>query len=442
MDLRNDLQQIQSQRLSPLMLRSLNILQLPAAELHQLIATEIQRNPLFDITTTDIASYPLHSSNNNIDERACARNTTNDEKSNLNFLENIAAELSPQDYLLEQVPDLDETAKSALMTLINSLDERGFLSEDVAQQFGIFSTDGEENPDSQQNAFGKAYTILRSLSPKGIGARNLQDCLQLQIPKNTPLYDLVTYHFDDLEHRRFTKLQRKLNKTPAELRALLVPLKLLNFAPLKTITPHANPVIIPEIIFEKIDNQWTFSIRGTPEMRMSDLYKELLIHPLKREDRKFFTENKQHAQFWIKALSQRRNTLDKIAQYILKFQVDFFENGRNFLRPQNQKQVAEFLKIHPSTLSRAIRNKYAQIPRKIVPLNFFFSHGNHGSLIAQHALRENIRNIVENENKNAPLSDEKIAQILQNEGVWITRRTIAKYRTLLAIPPANVRRYM
>ncbi|MDR0418099.1 MAG: RNA polymerase factor sigma-54 [Puniceicoccales bacterium] len=443
MDLRRD--QIQSQRLSPSMLHGLNVLQLPTEELHRLIAAEIQCNPLLDITTTDTSTYSLPS--NIINERAHMRDTIDGEESNQNFLENISAENSPEDYLLGQVPDLDEPIKSALITLINSLDDRGFLSEDVAQQFGISSTNDENISNLlanslQQNTFSKAYAILRSLSPKGIGARNLQDCLQLQIPQNAPLYNIVTYYFDDLEHRRFSNLQRKLGNTPTELRALLAPLKLLNFAPLKTITPHANPIIIPEITFQKMDGQWTFEICGTPEIRMSDLHKKLLIYPLKKADRKFFTQNKQHAQFWIKSLHKRRETLQKIAQYILRFQINFLENGTHFLCPQNQKQTAEFLKIHPASLSRAIKNKYVQISQKIIPLNFFFSHGNHGSLVAQNTLREKLKNIIENENKNSPLSDEKIAKIFQNDGIWITRRTVAKYRTLLAIPPANVRRYV
>jgi RNA polymerase sigma-54 factor len=429
------------------MLHGLNVLQLPTEELHRLIATEIQRNPLLDITTTDTSTYSTYSSPLNIDERARTRNTIDGEESNQNFLENISAENSPEDYLLAQVPDLGESIKSALTTLIHSLDDRGFLPEDVAQQFGISSTDGKNIFDSlannlQQNAFSKAHAILRSLLPKGIGAKNLQDCLQLQIPQNAPLYNVVAHHFDDLEHRRFSNLQRKLGKTSTELRALLAPLKLLNFAPLKTITSHANSIIIPEIIFQKIDGQWAFEISGIPEIRMSDLHKKLLIHPLKGADRKFFTQNKQHAQFWIKSLHQRRETLQKIAQYILKFQINFLENGTHFLCPQNQKQTAEFLKIHPASLSRAIKNKYVQIPQKIVPLNFFFSHGNHGSLIAQNTLKEKLKNIIRNENKNSPLSDEKIAKILQNEGIWVMRRTVAKYRTLLAIPPANVRRYV
>ncbi|MDR2812530.1 MAG: RNA polymerase factor sigma-54 [Puniceicoccales bacterium] len=451
-DLRSDRLQIQMQRLSPSMLRSLNILQLPTTELHQLIAAEIQRNPLLDITTNDtlLPVFSLGSNANvkgtSMDARACAP-STNEEEGSSNFLENISAEYPPEDYLLAQVPDLDEDVKSALVTLVNSLDERGFLPEDVARQFEISPVDSDKNSDPlpdgvHKNVFEKAYVILRSLSPKGIGARNLRDCLQLQILKNTPLHDLITHHFDDLECRRFVKLQRKLGKTSAELRALLAPLKLLNFAPLKTITPHANPFIVPEIIFQKVDGEWTFAVNGIPEIRMSDLYKELLIRPLKGIDRKFFTENKQHAQFLIKSLQQRQNTLQKIAQYILKFQSDFLENGADCLHPQNQKQVAEFLGIHPATLSRAIQNKYAQIPRRIIPLNFFFSHGNHGSLVAQNALKETIKNIIENENKNLPLSDEKIAQILQKKGIWIMRRTVAKYRALLALPPANVRRYL
>jgi RNA polymerase sigma-54 factor len=431
------------------MLRALNILQLPAAELYQLAAEEIRRNPLLDIAAAD-TSPPIFAANGNAEDisiDARARDIVNDEKSKQNFLENIAAEHAPEDYLLAQVPDLDGTTKSALVALISNLDGRGFLPENVAQQFGIFPANDEGNGDSvsknlPQNVFQKAYKILQSLSPKGIGARNLQDCFLLQIPQNSPLYVLIAHHFEDLEHCRFAKLRRKFGKTQSELRTLLAPLKSLNFAPLKMITPHANPTIVPEIIFKKTGCQWNFELRGLPEMRMSDIYKTLLIRPLKGEEQKFFTKNKQNAQFWIQSLRQRRETLGKIAQYILKFQSDFLENGHASLRSHHQKQAAALLHVPPSTLSRAIQNKYAQTPHGTVPLQFFFSHGNHGSLVAQSALRENIKNMIKNENKISPLSDEKIAQILQNEGIWIAQRTVAKYRTLLRIPPSNVRRYM
>jgi RNA polymerase sigma-54 factor len=442
MNSRNDLQQVQMQRLSPLMLRSLNVLQLPMGELQRLIASEIQSNPLLDIGANDALPHF-----NSIDARGRAENTANAEEDNLNFLENIAEECSPREYLLAQVPEIDGETKAAFIALINSLDDRGFLSEDAAEQLGISPMDIGENSNplgdgAQKNAFEKAYAILRSLSPKGIGARNLRDCLQLQIPKNTPLYDLVTHHFEDLECRRFAKLGRKLRRTPSELRSLLVPLRRLNFTPLKIISSSLNPVIIPEIIFQKINRRWCFEIRGLGGIKMSELYGELLIRPLGGEDRKFFTQNKRHAQFWMKSLEQRRETLQKIAQYILKFQGDFLEKGNAFLRPQSQKQTAELLAIHPSTLSRAIRNKYAQIGGEIIPLNFFFSHGNHGSLTAQHALRENIRNKIKNEDRNAPLSDEKVAKMMKNDGIWMARRTVAKYRALLRIPPANIRKYM
>jgi RNA polymerase sigma-54 factor len=432
------------------MLRSLDILQLPTEELYRLIAAEIQRNPLLDIADTAPYGFPASASKEstiNMSARARTSDIPNNEESNPNFLENISAEDSPEDYLLAQVPDLDEATKTALTTLINSLDDRGFLPEDAAQQYGISWPDGEENcdartDDARQNVFETAYAILRSLSPKGIGAHDLQDCFRLQIPENTPLHDLVAHYFDDLEHRRFAKLRRKLCKTASELRTLLVPLKLLNFAPLKTIMPNANPAIVPEIIFQKIDGHWSCEVRGAPEIRINDLYLRMFTHSSKREDRNFFTENKQQAQFLVKMLHKRRETLQKIAEYILKFQSDFLENGSDFLRPQSQKQVAECLEIHSTTLSRAVKNKYVQIPHRIIPLDFFFSHGNHGSLIAQNTLRESIKNIIKNENKNKPLSDEKIAQILQNEGIWIARRTVTKYRTFLAIPSANVRRYI
>jgi RNA polymerase sigma-54 factor len=381
-DLRNNLQQTQTRRLSPAMLRALNILQLPAAELYSLAVEEIRRNPLLDITAADAFS-PIFPANgpaesiNNID--AHARNTINDEKSKQNFLENIATEHSPADYLLAQVPDLDETTKSALAALISSLDERGFLSEDAAQQLGIPPENNEKScdsvpansPDLPKNVSQNTYKTLRSLSPKGIGARNLQDCFLLQIPRNTPFYELITHHFDDSEYRRFAKLRRKSSKMQTELRTLLAPLKSLNFASLKMITPHTNPTIMPEIIFKKIDRQWSFELRGPPEMGMSKLYKMLLIHPLKGEKRDFFTKNKQNAQFWIQSLRQRRETSGKIGQYILKFQSDFLENGHISLHSHPQKQAAAILHVHPSTLSRAIRNKYVQKPYETVPLQFF-----------------------------------------------------------------------
>jgi RNA polymerase sigma-54 factor len=445
-DLSNDRLQIQSQRLSPLMLHSLNVLQLPTEELHQLVAEEIQRNPLLDITTNDASPYGFSF---NGDGAAYQRNTSTGHRLDHNedhqsFLENISAEYTPQDYLLAQVPDLDEITKNALIILIHHLDERGFLPENVAQAF--ISINGETDFNGSMNipqyAFEKAYVTLRSLLPRGIGARDLQDCLLLQIQSDTPLYDLVTHCFNDLEHRRFTQLQRKLRKTSAQLRRLLEPLKHLNFAPLKIITNHTNPLITPEVTFKKMEGQWMFEIRGAPEIKMSNLYAKLLARPLKGNDHKFFTENKRHAQFLIKALQQRQETLGKIAQYILHFQKDFLDHGYASLHPQNQKQVAEFLHIHPSTLSRAIKNKYAQIPRGTIPLSFFFSHGNHGSLIAQNALRENIKRIIADEDSATPLSDEKIAQILQNQGIWIKRRTVMKYRTSLGIASAHVRRYM
>jgi DNA-directed RNA polymerase specialized sigma54-like protein len=204
MDSRNVLQRIQSQRLSPLMLRSLNVLQLPLGELQGLIASEIQSNPLLDMGAND-ASPHLFSP---MDAYGRARNARNGEEGDLNFLENIAEERSPRDYLFAQVPDGDGETKAALGTLIDSLDDRGFLSEDVAEKLGISPTAIGENPHSlgdgaQKNAFEKAYGILHSLFPKMIAARNLQDCLRLQIPENTLLLDLVTHYFEDLERRRF-----------------------------------------------------------------------------------------------------------------------------------------------------------------------------------------------------------------------------------------------
>jgi RNA polymerase sigma-54 factor len=448
------------------MLRSLNVLQLPTEELRQLLTTEIQNNPLLDIATNDVPPHPFacaptngkNTNNNNtwngndgnndtdMNRRTSGEHTTNAEESPQQFLENIATEYSPEDYLLAQVPDLDEFTKAALITLINSLDDQGFLPENVAQQFGIpqkNSTQSQISPsdNSQQNVFERAYNILRSLSPKGIGARDLQDCLQLQVPENTPLYDLLTHHFDDLKQRRFTKLQRSIHRTPSQLRTLLSSLKRLNFAPLQAIKGDINPPIMPEIIFQKIDNQWGFEIDTGLAVRLSDLYKRLLIHPLKGEDRKFFTEKKQNAQFWVNALGQRRKVLQKIAAYILQYQVDFLEHGSAYLRPQSQKQSAEILGIHPSRLSRIIYQKHAKTPHGIIPLKSFFTHGNHGSLVAQNALEENIKNIINNECKKTPFSDKKIAKILQDTGIWISRRTVAKYRSLLRIPPANVRKY-
>lgn len=453
MEIRHQQLQRQEQRLSPQMLQSLRLLQLPVQDLQKAVAQEVQNNPFLEYAPENrcSSSYTYQDTNhfssdveNNTpilsdsgfgEDYLTGGNLENsfDEASILN---NIPASISPRDYLLSQVVGVETEVHDALEDLIEHLDERGFLPPEGLTALGFQRSDnGFYSSDPVQQ---EAYELLRSMQPRGIGAIDLRDCLLLQLPKDTPLHNLIEQHFEDVIHHRFAKLQRSLHCNALELRRLLVPLRALNFSPLALF--NETPLIDrhPEIFFRKDGSLWTATILGIPHLQFNDTYRELVRQKLSRSEKVFFTTYKNRSRLLMRALEQRQQTLQKVAHYLLRYQKDFFEHGVMALHPQSIKQIATILQLSPSTLTRAAQRKYIQVEQKIYPLSVCFTHGNANSLFSTQAFQEKLRELISNE--TTPLSDRQLTQRLTEEGFPIARRTVTKYRNRLNIPPANIRR--
>lgn len=453
MEIRHQQLQQQEQRLSPQMLQSLRLLQLPVQDLQKAVAQEVQNNPFLEHAPenrhsslrthpeTDPFSPQVENNtpifpDNGFGENYLTGGNLENSSDEISILNNIPANVSPRDYLLDQAIGVKTEIQDVLENLIDHLDERGFLPPEVLAELGFQPTSkGFYSSDPIQQ---EAYELLRSMQPLGIGAVDLRDCLLLQLSLNTPLYNLIKQHFEDVIHHRFAKLQRSLHCSPQELRRLLAPLRELNFAPLSSLNGSPTVDRHPEIFFKKDGSQWIATLSGIPHLQFNDTYRELIQKKLSQKEKVFFTTYKNRSRLLMRALEQRQQTLQKIADYLLKYQEDFFHHGTMALHPQSIKQVAEMLQLSPSTLTRAAQRKYIQIEREIYPLSIFFTHGNSNSLFSTQALKEKLQELVKNETN--PLSDEQLAQRLTEEGFPIARRTVTKYRNRFNIPPANIRR--
>ena len=298
-----------------------------------------------------------------------------------------------------------------------------------------------------ENALAK----VQGLDPPGIGARNIRETILLQLErlKNSDglTYRLVTTHFDDLLNHNWEHIAKDCNielvkvQEVADEIATLDPKPGLKFA----VTP--DTYIVPDLIVEEIEGEWlVFSNdNNLPRLQIASSYRELLHNPekLKGENKDFVTRKMNAAQWMIQAIEQRRKTMINVMTFLLKKQREFFEKGIEHLKPLTLREVADHIAVHESTVSRVVNQKYVQTPRGVFSLKYFFSSGlrvTGGDSISAKGVQNKIKNIVNAEDSRTPLSDQKIKSILEKEGVRIARRTVAKYRDQLGIPPTRVRK--
>jgi len=302
---------------------------------------------------------------------------------------------------------------------------------------------------------------IQKLEPVGIGARSLQECLLVQIRNSSydPYYSylaekILSEHFEDFVNKRFEVIQKNMNLSKETLRTTIDLIQKLNPKPGEgNIDSEEMNQITPDFIIEKVDDNYivTLNDRSVPSVTVSKTYLEMLdsnkrkrkISEREKETHKFLREKFESAKWFIASLQQRRNTLMKIMQAILEKQYEFFENGPKFLKPMIYKDIADEIGMDISTISRVVNGKYVQSPQGIHELKYFFSEGlttDSGEEVSNKHIKELIKEICENEPKNAPYSDDKIASILQERGFHVARRTVAKYREALKIPVARLRR--
>lgn len=492
LDLRLDAKMTQSLVMSPRMQQAIKILQLNHMEMVTAISEAVLENPTLEAISNDAApsmespnegsrkegadgpeSGPSESTETGIDwekfidamgdrrSTASLGGTNHDEmppiEANLTYGESLADHLLWQLHMLH----LTDGEQVAAETIIHNLDHRGYLivsDEELAETTGVSQEDIES-----------AREIVRALDPVGCGARDLAECLKLQalvhFPEDDTFGKIIDTHLANLERRNYAAIAKDLKLDVEDVIEYHRMIQELEPHPGRAYSHDEPRYITPDLYVDKHGDEWVIRINeeGVPDLKISPYYQKIL-RGASKADRQYLIDKLRGAQFLIKSINNRRNTIRRVMESILKFQRDFFEHGPSALRPLVLQDVASDTVIkrvkkdkdghvtevteqplHMSTVSRVTTNKYVHTPHGIFELKYFFPAGvqqQSGEDMAAEAVKTRIRALVQGEEAKKPLSDQQIADRLKKEGVQVARRTVAKYREAMGILPSSQRKQM
>ncbi|OYD24573.1 RNA polymerase factor sigma-54 [Oceanimonas baumannii] len=356
-----------------------------------------------------------------------------------------------QDYLIWQMnlTPFSETDQAIAMAIIDAVDDAGYLTADIDDLLAAVSA---EELGIEADEVEAVLKRVQHFDPIGVAARSVQECLCIQLeqfPSDTPWLTearmLLEQHMDLLGNRDYRTLQRKTRLREEELREVLSLIQQLEPRPGSHILQGSSEYVIPDVVVTKRSGVWVVELNpeAMPKIRLNQTYAALASKPRSNEDGQFIRNHLQDAKWFIKSLDSRNETLLKVANCIVEQQQAFFEYGEEAMKPMVLNHVAEAVEMHESTISRVTTQKFMHSPRGVFELKYFFSSHvgtDDGGECSSTAIRALIKKLVGAESPAKPLSDSKIAQLLAEQGIKVARRTIAKYRESLAIPPSNQRK--
>ncbi len=471
--------QTQQMVLAPQLRQSLKILQVAALDLRSVIQEELQNNP----TLEELPMEGVSLEQRNADEAPAGEDGNHDDRreemdfsrefevlnkldddwrdylsqaggaqpynseaaeKRQHFFDSLVSETSLQEHLMRQAELSDWTPETlaAIRFLIGSLDDRGFLTA-TAADIALMSGLALEHVQT-------AWKLLRTFDPPGIGARNLEDCLLAQLEAkgrgDSLAARIVREHFELLTRRRIPDIARRAGATLEEVRVALEEIGALDPAPGRRFADDSNRVVVPDVTVEKDGDKWLVQLNSDyiPRLRLSQTYKELIARGrLSPSERDYLRERMRSGRFLINSIAQRQQTIERITREIIKAQEEFFEQGVSRLKPLTMTQIADAVGVHETTVSRAIANKYIRTPHGVFEMKYFFTPGYQaqgGDAVSNTTVKEMINDLVAGEDRAHPLSDQEIVARLQEKGLNVARRTVAKYREELGILPSNLRR--
>ena len=468
--------QTQSLVLAPQLRNSLKILQAPAVELRTSILEELQANPLLEELPIESISIEEHRDSPNENEREAneeldfnsedysildkinedmreyyaqentgqSHSADDDDRRNY-FMNSLTEGISLQQHLIGQaeLTDCSDKERQALLYLIGSLDDNGYLTESLSNI--------ALNAHIPYGTVLSAAETLRSFDPAGIGTEDMKDCLATQLELrgrgNTLAAKILREHFDLLVRRRILELKRKTGGSPEDIQDAIEEISTLEPAPGKRFSPDSNSVIEPDVtVYQDEYDAWQVMLNNDyiPRLRISNTYKDMLAKgALNKQEKDFIIERMRSGKFLINSIEQRQNTIERITREILEFQNDFFEVGVAKLRPLTMNTIAETVGVHETTVSRAIANKYIRTPHGVFAFKYFFTPGykaGNGESVSNKTIKDMISQIIDEEKQAKPYSDQSIVDQLKVKDIKIARRTVAKYREELGILPTNLRR--
>ncbi|HUI08458.1 MAG TPA: RNA polymerase factor sigma-54 [Verrucomicrobiae bacterium] len=469
---RLSLQQI----LAPQLQQSLHLLQVPTLELRSLVQEELQQNPLLEEVSKDEPRVEVESGDNAApDEKAATSDETDfkeefeqlskldeewreyfsqtssfrgrspeQEEQRQHFFDSIVQQESLQQHLLQQLSFagvVDEKRKVAEL-IIGNINDDGYLLtplEELSVSSGI-----------SLEQLNEALELVQTFHPVGVGARNLKECLLIQLDRLGKSESieavLVNQHLDDLGRKRFPEIARAMNLTVEQVQQLANFISTLEPKPGRMFTTEQQQYVAADVVVQKVGSDYVVLLNDEqiPHLRISNTYKEVMASSEKSSEAKDYIRDKIRAgKFLIKSIHQRQQTIYNIAKVIVERQREFLDKGISCLKPLTMAQVAEVVGVHETTVSRAVANKYMQTPQGLYEMKYFFTPGFEtasGGAMSNTSVKEQISKLIEREDPTKPLSDQEIVAILKEQGIPIARRTVAKYRNELNILPSNLRK--
>jgi RNA polymerase sigma-54 factor len=479
------LRQKQQLVMTPKLQQALKLLQMPALELQAMLKQEIMENPLLEEVEEyeEIVEDAEESGDSDevSDGKETAKEETQEEPDtkpdggeageeqvdweeyfNDGFeLGRAGSEEEQHEEFFEKVPVAKQsfsdqlTGQLRIITddqptlrigdyIIGSLDESGYLTCDLEEVAGTFSVPLED--------VDRVLELIQSFDPPGVGARNLRECLLLQLrfrgQDDTLAAAIIRDHFEEFKQKKYMDIARKLKVTVQDVQDQCKLIAVLDPKPGLEVVLEDPKYVVPDLVVESVDGKYVVYLndRNVPRLRVSQHYHDELMREVRNGDseaREFINARLKSAKWLIQTIEQRRRTMVKVMECIVRKQREFFDKGTAFLRPLTLQQVASEIGMHESTVSRVTTNKYVQTPRGVFELKFFFSSSlgtQDGGEVSAKSAKDKIRRIIEAESAKSPLSDQKIADMLKKDGLNIARRTVAKYREQLNILPARMRK--
>jgi RNA polymerase sigma-54 factor len=458
-----------SQRLilTPSLQQAIKLLPLTTLELAEVLEQEVMENPLLEeVPVQEVAAEEVAQEEAKEEqERTDPLKDIEIEKFFEDYFDDGAArrsrpsevpEMPPIENTLTESPDLydhllwqlhmsvsDELTVEIAEAIIHNLDEDGMLRASLEEIANM----GPYPPEEVQ----KALTVVQALDPPGVAARDLTECLRLQLKilglEGSPADVMVRDYLKQLQSHQYPEIGRQMGLTPEEVSHHLEIIRHLDPKPGSKYCPDRSTYILPDVFVVKEGDEYKIVLNddGLPKLRISPTYRRMLDEKdAGSEETRNYVKDKLRSALWLlKSVDQRQRTIYKVAESIVRHQRAFLDHGITQLRPLVLRDVATDIGMHESTVSRVVANKYMHTPRGVYELRFFFHSGitsTMGEAISSVTIKDRIRKMIDNEDTAHPLSDSRIAEVLEADGLPLARRTVAKYREELRIPPSNLRK--
>ena len=483
----HNVNQNQQLNIAPQLLQWLKILQAPTQDLSEMVKAELESNPALEITAPEeaevnieanepiIAELPkdpieektIENSETILDDSvmgekleylaeidedwrsesssysSSARSTNEEDEERYNYMMDSAENsVNLYDHLFEQLTflDLDEDIRHAVGIIIGSLDQRGHLSasiESLSADQGL-----------ALDLMNKALSVVQNMEPRGIGARNVTECLLLQLSdtdEDALARLILTKHIEIFATGQFTELAQVLGVNCEAMDKAKRRIRALNPEPGSAFLVDRTNYINADVVVRKVSDQWVIDLSGDiPHLRISASCRKLMDSTDANSKDITYARNKiRSAAFLIQGIRQREDTLRRVSELIIRFQLEFLESKTGVLKPLTMAKIANILKLHETTISRAISNKHMQTPNGLFPMKHFFKAGYQcadGSALTPESVKKLIKDVVRKENHTKPVRDVDIAQMLKKKGLNLARRTIAKYREEIGVPSSKERK--